>query len=102
MKYLWLLGLFLSGCGYHKEKEAVSFKSYADVNAQLFVPKCAQCHSEDVVASYDSVKLYASEIKRRVSLPAGDTARMPQSGSLTDSEIKMLVQWIEKGLPFSE
>jgi hypothetical protein len=58
---------------------------------------CSSCHSS--IGTYATAKSWASEIARRVGLPSGNNAHMPQINSkqLSPEQINSLQRWYEDG-----
>jgi len=58
---------------------------------------CSSCHSS--IATYATAQKWAAESARRVGLPPGNNAHMPQvnSAQLTPKQISILQQWYEDG-----
>ncbi|MFN5170245.1 MAG: SprB repeat-containing protein [Cyclobacteriaceae bacterium] len=61
------------------------------------------CHSSSTgrdLNSYNSVRLRASQIKTRISLPPGNPSLMPQGGpNLPQTEIDLITCWVDDGAP---
>jgi uncharacterized membrane protein len=73
--------------------------SFANVNAQVFQPKCARCHS-GMMASYESVVANLTQIESRVRSTL-DFDKMPpaRAPQLTQEEFLLLTDWIKAGAP---
>lgn len=65
---------------------------------------CIICHSAGGAASfqpftsYNQVKNNIDNIINRISRPIGDPQKMPQGGSLSPSQIKIITKWKADGL----
>jgi hypothetical protein len=79
-----------------------------DVDIQPIIDsKCAivgdgGCHNGGNGPSLDwrifsNFQSNASDVKDRVTRPAGTSGHMPKTGSLTDDQIKLLVCWVDQG-----
>ena len=60
------------------------------------------CHNGDNGADIDwrvlsNFQNHASEVKRRIRLPKSNGDHMPREGSITESEIQLIVCWVEQG-----
>lgn len=99
-----------TGCYYDKEELLYpggtncvgSANKFSNVNP-IIQSKCAfssSCHavgtsnSGGPLTSYDLIKAKASQIKLQVQ-----TGLMPQTGSLTATELQSIVCWVESGAP---
>lgn len=104
------VSLCTAGCYYNKEELLYpggsncqgAANKFSDVHP-IIQTKCAinsSCHaagSSNVggpLTSYDLIKARASQIKLQVQ-----TGLMPQTGSLTPTELQSIVCWIESGAP---
>ena len=105
-----LVVVFASGCVYEKEELLFpggancsgAANKFSQVNP-IIQSKCAfssTCHgvgSTNVggpFTSYDLIKAKATTIKLQVQ-----TGLMPQTGSLTPTELQSIVCWVEAGAP---
>jgi len=106
--------LLLSGCNYRQEKGIKKLfstePSFAQVREQIFKPNCFGCHSGPKAAQGIDLSNYSELMKFDVGVVAPgeplnstlylnvQSGRMPPSGSrLTDSEIKLIFDWIQGG-----
>lgn len=106
--------LLLSGCNYREEKGIKKLFStepnFTEVREQIFKPNCFGCHSGPMAAQGIDLFNYSKLMKSDVGVvepgePLNSTlylnvqsGRMPPSGSrLTDSEIKLIFDWIQGG-----
>lgn len=104
------VALASSGCYYDKEELLYpggsncsgSANKFSNVNP-IIQSKCgfsSSCHaagstnSGGPLTSYDLIKAKASNIKLQVQ-----TGLMPQTGSLTPTELQSIVCWVESGAP---
>lgn len=106
--------LFIGGCSYShvtvpghldlneqmslpsEEKVKLSFNL---LNQKLFLPKCVSCHGNSGginLETYADIVKNLLEIKQSVFI----TQTMPKRNFLTDSEKRILWNWIEMGGPF--
>ena len=105
-----IVAVFASGCYYDKEELLYpggancngAANKFSQVNP-IIQTKCAfnaACHgagSTNVggpLTSYDLIKAKASTIKLQVQ-----TGLMPQTGSLTPTELQSIVCWVDAGAP---
>jgi hypothetical protein len=110
MVMLAAIGFCTAGCHYDKEEVLYpggsncqgAANKFSQVNP-IIQTKCAinaGCHaagSNNVggpFTSYDLIKAKASQIKLQVQ-----TGLMPQTGSLTPTELQSIVCWVESGAP---
>jgi uncharacterized membrane protein len=110
MVLLAFIALGITSCYYDKEELLYpggtncqgSANKFSDVNP-IIQSKCANspsCHAAGSsnaggpLTSYDLIKNKAASIKLQVQ-----TGLMPQLGSLTASELKSIVCWVEAGAP---
>lgn len=99
-----------TGCYYDKEELLYpggtncvgAANKFSNVNP-IIQSKCAfspSCHAVGTtnaggpLTSYDLIKAKASQIKLQVQ-----TGLMPQTGSLTPTELQSIVCWVEAGAP---
>lgn len=104
------LAVISSGCYYDKEELLYpggsncngAANKFSNVNP-IIQTKCsfnAACHGAGSsnaggpLTSYDLIKAKASSIKLQVQ-----TGLMPQTGSLTPTELQSIVCWVEAGAP---
>lgn len=65
---------------------------------------CIICHSANGPAAYkpftnyDLVKASIDDILNRIQRPNGDPEKMPQGGSLSQSQINLFIKWKADGL----
>lgn len=65
---------------------------------------CVSCHSANGPASfkpltnYDQVKANIDNILDRIQRPNGDPGKMPQGGSLSQSQVNIFIKWKADGL----
>ncbi len=107
---LAVLGLFTTSCYYDKEELLYpggsncqgAANKFSDIHP-IIQSKCAfssDCHaagSSNIggpLTNFDLIKAKASSIKLQVQ-----TGLMPQTGSLTPTELKSIVCWVESGAP---
>lgn len=108
---LCLAVLCLAGCNYDYEKKAMELApfeqkitspeqiTYKLVNQSILKTSCLNCHSAAAgdkgginLESFETVSKNASQIRKEV---AGKT--MPPGGQLTETQIKLLTDWIDAG-----
>jgi hypothetical protein len=86
-------------------EKAVSFSSSIK---PIITSNCAiqgiddGCHNGDNGADLDwrvfgNFQNHADEVKRRIMLPKSDSDHMPREGELDETEIKLIVCWVEQG-----
>ena len=81
--------------------EIVSYQSRV---RPIVLQNCAisGCHDGGFDANLDwrdfnKFQSHATEVRRRITLPATDPDHMPRVGSLTTDEISTIVCWIDQG-----
>ena len=105
--------LLISSCNYREEKTPKVFNmgsSFLSVTEQVFKPNCYSCHSGVTPAAGIDLSNYSNLINPEVGLitfgdPLNSTlylnvqsGRMPPGGPrLSDTEIKMIYDWIKQG-----
>lgn len=107
-----LAALALSTAGCYNDKEELLYpggtncqgaaNKFGNVNPIIqtkcaFSPACHGAGSTNVggaLTSYELIKAKASQIKLQVQ-----TGLMPQTGSLTPTELQSIVCWVESGAP---
>ena len=78
--------------------------SFGDDVAPIVETNCAisGCHNGDNGSDRDWTNFqkfqdHATEVRRRITLPADDPDHMPASGSLTTAEIQTIICWVDQG-----
>lgn len=78
--------------------------SFSQQVAPIMQGSCALsgCHNGDLGdplnwTNFDRVKAKASSVKDRVTRPVGTAGHMPKSGSLSQSQIQLIVCWVDQG-----
>lgn len=80
--------------------------SFADDVAPIIASNCAinggGCHNGDNGPDLDwrvfkNFQDHASNVRDRVTRPVGAAGHMPKTGTITDSQIRLLVCWVEQG-----
>jgi hypothetical protein len=109
---LFLVGSFsltLFSCDEHNipaDDECISDEviSYSGDVAEIVQTVCATagCHNGSLGAErnwldFNKFKDHASEVRRRITLPAGEPDHMPRKGALTRDEIQKIICWIDQG-----
>jgi hypothetical protein len=116
MKSILILALtfFLFSCSYSHTsggadpKAPISFVDgqepvvrFADVNAAVFVPKCAQCHQKRglklTFADYANTIEFGDDIEFRTFEDSVDP--MPPKQDLTELQLQVLKTWLDSGSP---
>lgn len=100
--FLLILGMFSISCISNVEEQLedsdinveVSFKSSVK---PIIDARCTSCHSPSGgtfpnLTNYDEVKAKAERVKIRV-----DNREMPQGSTLSDAQIKTIVDWVNEG-----
>ena len=84
------------------KKEAAHVSLYETSVKPLIATKCAPCHfpaeggKKKTLDNYDSVKVVASDIIRRIELNPGDKGFMPfRKPKLSAEEIAVVKKWVE-------
>ena len=103
-----LIAIFSAACADHDIPLTFDCSSedisYLDDVRPIVTANCAisGCHNGDLGSDKDwreleNLQSRASEVKRRITLPAGAAGHMPAKGSLTYDEIQTLVCWVDQG-----
>jgi uncharacterized membrane protein len=97
---IFLIFALAHGCAYKVEKEVMVVQpSFQSIRANIFEPRCAQCHS-DWISNYSEVSRLTDAIAQRITSTDPDfTMPPPGSAALTDSERTAILQWIKLGAP---
>jgi len=103
---LGMTALVFQFCSSSK-KAAASTISYEKNIAGMMQTSCAPCHfppdgRKEALNSYDALSKHIDEVIERVKLPQTDPKFMPfklKKPALTESDIAMLQQWKEQGMP---
>jgi uncharacterized membrane protein len=84
-------------------KQAAHVTMYETSVKPLIATKCAPCHfpaeggKKKALDNYDSVKVVAADIVRRIELNAGDKGFMPfKKTKLSAEEIAVFKKWVEE------
>jgi hypothetical protein len=96
-----------NSCTTSSPARVLSGVSYASAVRPILQTSCgltnSGCHSSSTgrdLNSYNSVRLRASQIKTRISLPPGNPSLMPQGGpNLPQTEIDLITCWVDDGAP---
>ena len=103
-----LIALISAACAEHDIPKAFDCSaeeiSYINHVKPIVTQNCAisGCHNGDLGSERDwsnlgNLQAKSSEVKRRITLPAGAAGHMPAKGSLTYDEIQTLVCWVDQG-----
>jgi cytochrome c5 len=115
---LFTVILVMSGCNYQVTKSptengvsAQALNSFSALSANIFEPKCAQCHAGSGAAGGVDLSSYAAIMSHSGLIKVGDPSTsliytevasgdMPDSGpALAEAEIKAIQDWIVAGAP---
>lgn len=85
------------------KKQAAHVAMYESNVKPLIAAKCAPCHlpaeggKKKALDNYDSVKVVASDIVRRIELNPGEKGFMPfKKNKLSAEEIAVFKKWVEE------
>ncbi len=103
---LLLMAVGFQFCSSSKKAAAPAALSYEKDMAAVMKTSCSPCHfppdgKKEALDNYAAVSKNINEIIERVKLPQSDMKFMPfknKKPALTDSVIKVLVQWKEQGM----
>lgn len=106
IKHIFLVFILLISCE-SRTYDEISDKTFIsetitynrDIKA-IVTTNCIGCHSPGVqdFTNYNNVKNNIDNIINRISKPIGDPGKMPQGGSLSQSQIDIFVKWKSDGL----